>query len=244
MNAVASKRPVVGKRTEDGASTGDRLLVGAADLFRRKGYTATTTRELSALLGIQNASLYYHMETKEDLLFKLCFATLENVAAVFEACVAEAKGPLERLHLMAYRYTTTALRDRDRHATMLIELRALSKERRDRIVELRDENLAVVRRTIAAAQKTGQVRADIQPKYLTLMLFNLLNWSIFWYRPDGELTPDQIAEMMSMVYFDGVASARARGKVRALRGGSGRSVAASVRGPRRTASRSLATTRK
>lgn len=187
-------------------STADRLLAGAADLFRRKGYAATTTRELSALLGIQNASLYYHMEKKEDLLYKLCVSTLEDVAKVLRGCLAETSDPIEQLNLMMFRYTTVALQDRDRHATMLIEIRALSEERRDSIVALRDKNVAVVRRTMAAAQKAGQLRADIKPKYLTLALFNLLNWSIFWYRPDGELTPERIAAMMSSIFLDGAAS--------------------------------------
>jgi hypothetical protein len=104
------------------------------------------------------------------------------------------------------RYTTIALQDRDRHATMLIEIRALSDERRKQVVELRDRNVALVRRTISAAQKAGQLRPDIKPKYLALALFNLLNWSIFWYRPDGELTPETIATMMSSIYLEGAAA--------------------------------------
>jgi AcrR family transcriptional regulator len=195
--------PAATDGNDQASSTADRLLAGAADLFRRKGYAATTTRELSALLGIQNASLYYHMEKKEDLLYKLCVSTLDDVANELRACIAETSDPLEQLKLIMFRYTTVALRDRDRHATMLIEIRALSDERRNKIVELRDKNVAVVRRTVAAAQKAGQLRTDIKPKYLVLTMFNLLNWSIFWYRPDGELTPETIAEMMSSVFLDG-----------------------------------------
>jgi len=205
--------PTAADGSDQASSTADRLLAGAADLFRRKGYAATTTRELSALLGIQNASLYYHMEKKEDLLYKLCVSTLDDVANELRACIAETSDPLEQLKLIMFRYTTVALRDRDRHATMLIEIRALSDERRNKIVELRDKNVAVVRRTIAAAQKAGQLRTDIKPKYLVLTMFNLLNWSIFWYRPDGELTPETIAGMMSSVFLDGAAAeAKSSGK--------------------------------
>jgi AcrR family transcriptional regulator len=202
----ATLDPTAADNNDQASSTADRLLAGAADLFRRKGYAATTTRELSALLGIQNASLYYHMEKKEDLLYKLCVSTLEEVADVLRGCLAETSDPIEQLKLIVLRYTTVALQERDRHATMLIEIRALSEERRASIVALRDKNVAVVRKTVAAAQKAGQLRSDIKPKFLTLTLFNLLNWSIFWYRPDGELTPEKIAAMMSTVFLDGVAA--------------------------------------
>lgn len=232
MNAVASPAR---KRTPSGISTGDRLLAGAADLFRRKGYAATTTRELSALLGIQNASLYYHMEKKEDLLFTLCMATLDDVTEVFERCMAEVNDPFERLSLMARRYTISALGEQDRHATMLIELRALSRDRRDRVVAARDGNVAMVRRTIAAAQKSGQVRDDIPAKYLTLLLFNLLNWSIFWYHPEGALSAEEIADMMATVYISGVVTDKGRTKARSLAAGTS---------PRKTSAKRIHSTRR
>jgi AcrR family transcriptional regulator len=191
---------------EENLSTADRLLAGAAELFRRKGYAATTTRQLSALLGIQNASLYYHMEKKEDLLYTLCQTTLQDVSRVLERCLTESSDPLQQLKLIIHNYTTSALHDRDRHATMLVEIRALSEERRRKIVELRDGNVAIVRGVVAAAQKNGQVRRDLDVKYLTLAMFNLLNWSIFWYRPDGELSPDQIADLLCSVFLDGAGS--------------------------------------
>jgi AcrR family transcriptional regulator len=191
------------ERADEGRSTADRLLTGAAELFRRNGYSATTTRQLSAVLGIQNASLYYHMEKKEDLLYTLCVTTLADVQAVIEACLLEETDPLSRLMLIADRYTTTALRDRDRHATMLMEIRALSEGRRTEVIKARDRNLAIVRRAVAAAQKAGQVRQDIHAKYLTLAMFNLLNWSIFWYRPDGALAPAELARILTKVFFEG-----------------------------------------
>ena len=191
------------------ASTADRLLAGAADLFRRKGYAATTTREISAVLGIQNASLYYHVQKKEDLLYKLCLVTLEDVARELVRAGSE-KDPITRLKLMIYSYVTLALRDRDGHTTMLVEMRALSEGRRTEIVSFRDRNVAIVRNTFAAAQKMGQIRSDITPKYLTLAMFNLVNWSIFWFRPDGELSAEQIANLLGTIFLDGVATNRAQ----------------------------------
>ena len=47
------------------------------------------------------------------------------------------------------------------------------------------------------------VRRDIPGKYLALALLNLLNWTIFWYRPEGELSPDELAVMLSMVFVEG-----------------------------------------
>lgn len=179
-------------------------MAGAADLFRRKGYTGTTTRELSALLGMQNGSLYYHMEKKEDLLYRLCLVSLQDVGRDLEATTSEPD-PSERLAKMLRAYVVRALEDRDRHATMLVELRALSTVRRNQIVKMRDKNVAIVRDTFVEAQLKGQVRSDISPKMLTLAMFNLANWSIFWFRPDGDSSAAEIADVLATIFVEGVA---------------------------------------
>lgn len=185
------------------APTSERLLSGAAGLFREKGYAGTTTRALSALAGIQNGSLYHHVGGKEDLLYQLCIEALIDVSSLFTSVNDPRLEPAERIEKIARGYVELALRDRDRHATMLSEIRSLSPERRAEVVRLRDQNVAVVADLIHQAQQRDQIRTDIAPKYLTLALFNLLNWTIFWYDPDGELTESQIAGILWSVFSTG-----------------------------------------
>jgi TetR/AcrR family transcriptional regulator, cholesterol catabolism regulator len=185
-------------------TTADRLLANAARLFRTKGYAATSTRELSALLGLQKASLYHHMGSKEDLLFDLCISTLEDVAQVFDEAIAEGGNSLEILHQLATRYLKEALENADKHATMLVEIRALSESRRSDVIRRRDFNVAKAQEVVAACQAEGVLRDDVAPKYLTLALFNILNWAIFWFNSDGELNIQEMGELLWSVFASGV----------------------------------------
>jgi AcrR family transcriptional regulator len=200
-------RPPAGKQDES-LSTSERLLIGSAELFREKGYAGTTTRALSALAGIQNGSLYHHVGGKEDLLYRLCMGALDDVGTVFAAIAAEDLDPLTRLEQFARRYLEQALNDRDRHSTMLSEIRFLSPARRAEVVARRDANVAIVEDTVRLAQGAGQARSDIDAKYLTLALFNLLNWTIFWYNPGEELSEQAIAGILWSVFSGGVSSPR------------------------------------
>jgi AcrR family transcriptional regulator len=193
---------------ETSASTIDRVLASAAKLFREKGYAGTSTRELAASAGLQSASLYHHIGTKEDLLYRLSVTTLEEVADLFGRVVAEGSDPVATLERLVRSYVELLLEERDRHAAMLNELRALSAQRRVEVVELRDRNVALVRDVVGRAQQAGGVRSDIDPKYATLALFNLLNWTIFWYDPDGDLDPASIGEMLWGVLFRGLMSSQ------------------------------------
>jgi AcrR family transcriptional regulator len=207
-------RPAAAKQDES-LSTSERLLIGSAELFREKGYAGTTTRALSALAGIQNGSLYHHVGGKEDLLYRLCMGSLDDVGAVFSAIAAEDLDPVIRLEKLARGYLEQALNDRDRHSTMLSEIRFLSPARRAEVVARRDANVAIVENSVRQAQEAGQVRSDIDAKYLTLALFNLLNWTIFWYNPDDELSEQAIAEILWSVFSLGVTGARPDGQGKA-----------------------------
>ncbi|HEX3591115.1 MAG TPA: TetR/AcrR family transcriptional regulator [Pseudonocardiaceae bacterium] len=196
------------RSTSDGlptaGSTLDRVLASAARLFREKGYAGTSTRELAASAGLQSASLYHHIGTKEDLLHRLSMRTLQEVAELFDRVVAEEADPVPALERLVRSYVELLLTERDRHAATLHEVRALSEHRRAEVVALSERNVTVVRDTVLRAQRAGGLRADIDPRYATLALFNMLNWTIFWYDPDGALDPPAIGELLWSVLFRGL----------------------------------------
>lgn len=184
--------------------TADRLLDTAATLFRRKGYAQSTTRELAELLGIQKASLYYHMKSKEDLLYALSIESLKRMQ-VEVAATAEASAPETRLRSMIATHVAVALRDRDMHTVMLIELRSLSASRRDAVIKRRSDYQRLLQNVIADDQAAGRLRTDTDAEYLTLVLLNILNWTIFWFRPDGPLTVSGLAELLGAIFIEGAA---------------------------------------
>jgi AcrR family transcriptional regulator len=189
--------------SESEDTTATRLLDVAARQFQEKGYAATTTRELAALLGVQHASLYYHIDKKEDLLYAVCVDSLTRIRREVEAAVAAQTEPVARLRALIETHLVVGLTDEHKHATMLLEVRALSAPRRAEVVRLRDEYEALVRDVLAQAQASGAIRPDVPVKYLGLALLSLLNWTIVWCRPDGELTPGDLAGLFVKLYLEG-----------------------------------------
>ncbi len=184
--------------------TSERLLDIAAALFRSKGYAATTTREIAAVLGIRKASLYHHVRRKEDLLYDICVASLEDIQRAVQSAVRAVDDPLERVRVLIRAHVQAMLVHQDMHSTMLIELRALTAQRRADIVQRRDAYEQLVRETLADAQQAGLLRADVPAKYLCLSLLDQLNWAIFWFKREGELSPEALAEVLTTIYMNGV----------------------------------------
>src|SRR5579872_534601 len=95
--------------------TVDRLLDTAAVLFWEKGYTATTTREIASALEIQQASLYYHIASKEDLLHRLCVSSLEDFLTSVPTALEGATDPMDRVRIMIRAHITTLLKHQERN---------------------------------------------------------------------------------------------------------------------------------
>jgi AcrR family transcriptional regulator len=66
------------------ASTRQRILDVAVELFADQGFAATSTRELSERLGFTKAALYYHFHSKDDLLQALVDPVMAELNAVLE----------------------------------------------------------------------------------------------------------------------------------------------------------------
>lgn len=188
------------------AATAERLFDIAAELFCERGYAVTTTREIAAAVGIQQASLYYHIPSKEELLFRICVSSLEHLHAKVESAIRKTPDPLDRIHALARTHLRTILRQQHRNVTMLNELRALSGPHRIAVVALRRKYADLVRSVLEEAQAAGAVRADIEARYLYLALLNILNWAVLWFRRGQSLSADQLARMFTSLYLHGAAA--------------------------------------
>jgi TetR/AcrR family transcriptional regulator, cholesterol catabolism regulator len=188
--------------------TSERMLETAAVLFSRKGYTATSTREIAAVLRIQKPSLYYHIQSKEDLLYTICKSSLEEIRKNVEQATARGAGPLHRVRALVRMHLESMLRDQAKHAATLSEMRALSPERLAEVIALRDAYERLVRSILVEAQEAGILRGDIPAKYLCLYLLGLMNRVEVWYRPGGQLSPRQLGDVFVTIFLTG-ASARA-----------------------------------
>lgn len=185
-----------------------RLLATSAELFWAHGYRATTTRQIAATLGLQQATLYHHVASKEDLLYEICSTSLSQLLCATEDALAGVTGPQRSLEALVRTSIQELLANQREHATMVFELRGLSPERQTDVLDALDRYRQILRGTITEAQADGSLRSDISAKYLEQGLFNLFTWILLWHRPGQALTPDLLADLVLETYLHGAAHDR------------------------------------
>ena len=176
----------------------------ATALFRARGFAATTMRELATELGLEAGSLYSHIRSKEEILHRICFGLAEAFFEGFAAATADAAAPVAtQLRQAIEAHVRVLTRDSAASAVFLHEWRHLSAPARAEFLALRDRYEAQFRALVQRGLDAGELAAP-DAAFAALTLLASLNWLPTWYRPDGKLTPDEIAHRLAEQLLNGL----------------------------------------
>ncbi|WP_426061594.1 TetR/AcrR family transcriptional regulator [Hymenobacter sp. B1770] len=176
----------------------------ATALFRARGFAATSMRELATELGLEAGSLYSHIKSKEEILHRVCFGLAEDFFAGFAAATLDTAAAIAtQLRLAIEAHVRVLTRDSAASAVFLHEWRHLSEPARTEFLALRDRYEASFRELIQRGINAGELHAP-DAAFAALTLLASLNWLPAWYRPDGKLSPDEIAHRLAEQLLGGL----------------------------------------
>jgi AcrR family transcriptional regulator len=185
------------------SSPGERAVRVGADLFAEQSYGATTTRELARALGVTNGTFYHHYPNKEDLLLDICVEALDAVLVAAEQAAETTPDGQRRLQALIEAHVAATVRDVNLHRTMLLELRSLGRASAQQVIDRRDRYAELIGGVVAGAQGEGFLRDDLDPAALTLILLNLLDWTVFWLGGENGRSEAEIVTLVSTVFLEG-----------------------------------------
>lgn len=174
------------------ASRRSDLLRAAARLFVEKGFAATTTRDIAEAVGMRSGSPFYHFRSKQELLKAVIIGGLEAGQARLQAETAAIADPEQRLHAMVRAHLGNLLEGECPAPMLLGETRALEAADRAEIGAAFDRYQQPWQSVLDALAQSGKLASAAAP--VRLLLFGMLNWTTQWYRADGPLSLDQLAE--------------------------------------------------
>ncbi|HEX5802544.1 MAG TPA: TetR/AcrR family transcriptional regulator [Azospira sp.] len=168
------------------------LLRAAAKLFVEKGFDATTTRDIAEAVGMRPGSPFYHFRSKQELLKAAMIEGLDAGHARIMAAIDGIDDPERRLHALVRTHLGTLLEGDCRSPLLVTETRALDDRARSAIADAFDRYQVPWQETLDALAQAGKLNSAAPP--VRLLLFGMLNWSSHWYKPDGALSVDELAD--------------------------------------------------
>lgn len=181
----------------------DEVVAAAERLFSERGYEATSVRDIADALAIKPGSLYAHIETKEDLLWEILQGAADKFFAEVKPILASDLVVLEKFKRVVAAHVKVITDSARSAAIYQNEWRHLSEPRRSEFAARRDEYERQFRQLIADGIRQGEL-GDVDEKFATLLILSSMNWIYQWYRPDGPMTPEEIARKLTEMLLNGL----------------------------------------
>ena len=181
----------------------EQIIDAAALLFKQKGYASTTMRDLATELGIEAASIYHHIKSKEELLEGICF----DMANKFISNAKEVNdiyfNAEEKLRLAIKLHVETITENQNQSAVFLSEWRNLSEPKLTLFKQLRQqyENQFTI---ILMDGENEDIFDQVDKKFAVLSILSTINFVNEWYKPDGKMNAAEIAEKLSNFIMGGL----------------------------------------
>jgi AcrR family transcriptional regulator len=181
----------------------EQIIDAAALLFKQKGYASTTMRDLATELGIEAASIYHHIKSKEELLESICF----DMANRFISNAKEVNdiyfNAEEKLRLAIKLHVETITKNQNQSAVFLSEWRNLSEPKLTLFKQLRQqyENQFTI---ILTDGENEDIFDQVDKKFAVLSILSTINFVNEWYKPDGKMNAAEIAEKLSNFIMGGL----------------------------------------
>ncbi len=185
------------------------LLGAATRLFRERGFHATSMQDLAEALSMNRGSLYHYIDSKDDLLWTIVTVALDRLRDRVAPALTQDAPAAIRVRAGIAAHLAFAAANGDELSLVQIELRSLSSERRRAVIERRDAYEALWRGAIEDAIAEGALRmTDV--RLAGIAILSACNWFTQWYRPDGRLTVEQIADAFGELYLGDPSEGRRR----------------------------------
>jgi len=182
----------------------ERIYRAAARLFSETGYRATSMRDIAAALGMKAGSLYAHISGKEDLLWEIIVRIADEFDEALTPTLAPAAPAEDRLRAALEAYVNVIARNIEMSTVLFSEWRHLPPERQTMIRTRRDAVEAVFREILRQGTESGEFSAGTQVNLTAVLALSGANWLPNWYRQDGPLSPQDVADTFVALLLHGI----------------------------------------
>jgi AcrR family transcriptional regulator len=177
----------------------EAIVAAAARLYARRGFRGASVADLAKACKTSKSLIYHYFPAKEDILYEVMASHLDAlVAAATEA--TRGGSAEERLRALTHAFMRLYVGAQDRHKVLLNELDNLAPTPRSEVIAKQRRIIAMVEELIRALRpQSGPLALP-----LAMLFFGMINWTHTWFRGEGRVSADNLAELAVEVMLGGL----------------------------------------
>jgi AcrR family transcriptional regulator len=176
----------------------------AVRLFSEKTYPMVGMRDISDAVGLLPGSLYVHISSKEDLLFKICERGIKTYIELLTPIAESDKPASARLTEIVLTYMHVLENSLELIRVAVTQWIYLGDANRENILRLRTQLQELVAKVIDDGVESGEFTSVRHSNIVVMSVIGLLNSTLTWYSPERSLAPAVIGQQLSDLVISGL----------------------------------------
>ncbi len=175
----------------------------AIQLFKERGYNATTMRDLAAAVGIEAASLYNHIRSKEEILKEICFEMANRYISQMEYIKNTDWTVTQKISELIRQHVRLMITDTAATHIANYEWKHLPEPDLTEFKNLRHQYEQQLGNIITQGIENQSFR-PLNEAVLRYTILSAVRWIGFWYRPDRNISPQDLEDDMVNFLLNGL----------------------------------------
>ncbi|MEO6891867.1 MAG: TetR/AcrR family transcriptional regulator [Ktedonobacteraceae bacterium] len=205
-STIALKRgPIIARRKqiEQHHRRTQEIVDASAHLIQEKGFHGTTLQDVADQLDFTKAALYYYVQDKQDLLFRIHMQTLEMALVAVESIVQGATSPREKVRACLDNQVRMVARHPDLFTVYFHEKSHLTVEHTEAVTTMERRIVHAIVDVIRAGIAGGDFQ-DVDPTVAAFAVLGASSWVYRWYRPGGRLAIEEVSQTLQTMILSGL----------------------------------------
>jgi len=199
MSPIKSQIP---PELEERSETKRRIMALAAGLFAEKGYGSVGISEVGEVAGFGKGALYYHIGSKEDLLYEIMTDYMLDLNRAARIILGQTKDGRQRITTLSQSFMSIMFHSRSEMTVCFREVHALGEVKRKQVLATHAEYQDIWIQVFKDGEAAGEFRpiTKVEIKALLGMYF----YSFLWVKADGPVSLRAIADSFASIVFRAV----------------------------------------
>jgi TetR/AcrR family transcriptional regulator, cholesterol catabolism regulator len=181
----------------------EEVLRSATNIFFSKGFHATSIEDVARDVGMLKGSLYYYIKSKDDLLFQLLMAGIEDGDAYIAQQIDVTGDAVEQLERAIRAQIDYIIKNKEPFGLFLHEFDSLSGKRQHKLISVMSRYNSRFVELVRRGQEQGKVMEG-EPWIIVNGILGMCNWLYRWYDTDHVSDPEQVKQIFLKMILDGI----------------------------------------
>jgi len=175
----------------------------AAKLFKEKGYSAVTMRDIAQAMDIKAASLYNHIKSKQEILVLIIIEIAEEFTDVINQIVSSDVSSIQKIENVIQLHIDITLRNSDALACLNNDWMHLTDQELTYFIKMREDYEQSFRTIIKKGIHDGEIQ-NLNHEVIIFSILSTLRTLYIWYDKTKSLNARTLKTTMTKVLLNGI----------------------------------------